>query len=104
MASGRSTPADASVAQIVDVVDDGDDARIEWLTRRVPSFVDDGEVLVFVSRKRAAEATAERLRAVGVRCGALHGDMDQASRSAALRAFAKERRTASSPRTSPRGD
>ena len=86
---GGRPRADASVAQIVDVVDDGDDARIEWLTRRVPSFVDDGEVLVFVSRKQAAEATAERLRAVGVRCGALHGDMDQASRSAALRAFAK---------------
>ena len=86
---GDRPRADAAVAQTVDVVEEGDDARIEWLTRRVPSFVDDGEVLVFVSRKHAAETAAERLRAAGVRCAALHGDMDQASRSAALRAFAK---------------
>lgn len=86
---GDRPRADAAVAQTVDVVEEGDDARIEWLTRRVPSFVDDGEVLVFVSRKHAAETAAERLRAAGVRCAALHGDMDQASRSATLRAFAK---------------
>ena len=49
--------------------------------------MDEGEVLVFVNRKQTAEAMEGRLRAIGVRCGSLHGDMDQSSRQSALTAF-----------------
>ena len=46
---------------------------------------------VFVNRKQSAEDTEARLKAVGVKCGALHGDMDQSSRQAALTAFKQGR-------------
>ena len=85
---GRPGGVNADVTQSVEVVENGDESRAAWLARRVSGFVDEGEVLVFVNRKQTAEDVEGRLRAAaGVRCGSLHGDMDQSSRQNMLTAF-----------------
>ena len=78
--------ASADVAQRVEVLP-SEAARLPWLLDRVAGWVDAGEVLVFASRTATCGGVAAALTAAGVRAAAMHGDMDQAARSAALAAF-----------------
>ena len=75
---GRAGGANSDVTQAVEVVENGDESRAAWVLRRVPAFVDEGEVLVFVNNKQKAEDICARLTQLGVKAAALHGDMDQA--------------------------
>jgi ATP-dependent RNA helicase DDX42 len=85
-AGGDAPPPE--VTQRVELLSvDGEAARITWLLGRVSEFVDAGEVIVFVARHATCDAVAGALRGAGVRAAALHGDMDQAARSAALADF-----------------
>ena len=93
-------------------------AKFAWLTERLEALVDQGEardraspfrkrtraqatlrrrgpvqVLIFVATIAAAAALCDQLCARGVRCVALHGDLDQASRADALRRFKARRGT-----------
>ena len=87
---GRPGGANADVAQFAEVLPDGsDDARLAWLVQRARQFVDEGEVLVFVSRRAHVETCEAALRDVGIRVKGLHGDMHQSDRAAALGAFRK---------------
>ena len=88
---GRPGGANSDVAQFVDVLADGsDDARLTWLVTRAREFVDEGEVLVFCTRKTQVDACVVALRdTAGVRVAGMHGDMHQSDRAAALRAFRK---------------
>jgi ATP-dependent RNA helicase DDX42 len=62
----------------VDVVAPGEASRVAWLRERIHAFVDEGQVIVFASRKQAVDDVVATLREAGVRAEGVHGDMDQA--------------------------
>lgn len=78
---GTVGAANVDVKQEVHVLND-EDAKFQWVLERISAFVDEGDVLLFVSRRDKAESIARNISSLGIaRISALHGDMDQASRS-----------------------
>jgi hypothetical protein len=59
-------------------------AKLAWLRGNLPRLVDAGDVLIFVAHKAAADELAAEAAALGCRAAALHGDMGQPERAAAL--------------------
>ncbi|GFR43899.1 hypothetical protein Agub_g5030, partial [Astrephomene gubernaculifera] len=83
---GQTGVANADVVQTVEVLPD-DAAKSAWLSSSLPALVDEGDVILFAGQRSRVEALTEALRAMGVRVGAIHGDMDQYSRMGVLEAF-----------------
>ncbi len=59
-------------AQVAEVLDDS--AKWTWLQANVQSFIDQGDVLVFVSTKVRVEEISGQLQAAGLKC-ALSGSV-----------------------------
>ena len=89
---GAAGASNADVKQEFVVLHEDSD-KWAWLSSNLPGLVQCGKVLIFVSQKAAAESLALSLRSL-THCGfavcSLHGDMDQADRSAAVRLFKSE--------------
>lgn len=83
---GAPTGAAPQIEQRV-IVLPSPEQRIPWLRAHVGAMIDAGQVLVFASRNAVVEAARSALAGDGVKAASLHGEMDQASRSAALAAF-----------------
>jgi len=65
-----------------------DQAKMTWLLEHISSFIDQGEVLIFVNHKYKVDELSTQLReSAGARVSGLHGDMSQATRMAVLNAF-----------------
>ena len=70
---------------------DSTEAKKQWLMSHIGGFVDEGGVLVFANQKGVVDEIAQALTYVGIaRVGALHGDMDQATRMDILNRFKSE--------------
>ena len=89
---GAAGASNADVKQEFVVLREDSD-KWAWLSSTLPGLLQCGKVLIFVSQKAAAESLALSLRALassGFAVCSLHGDMDQADRSAAVRLFKAE--------------
>lgn len=87
---GQVGTANDDVRQLVHVFED-EVRRAFWFFERVGDFVNEGQTLVFVSQKSAVDELVKDLREMrGVRAVGLHGDMDQAERQSAMKAFKGE--------------
>ena len=77
---GNVGDANEDVTQVVEVLPN-DERKWEWLSGRLAHFIAQGNVLVFVSMKAAAEELAAKLsRLSSYRVQAIHGDRSQAER------------------------
>ncbi|KAK9816276.1 hypothetical protein WJX74_010687 [Apatococcus lobatus] len=83
---GEVGTANEDIHQVVDVVAD-EAGRLSWLVAHLPAFIDNGDVIVFVSQKAKVDELTGRLKAQGCRAVAIHGDLDQHARMEALSAF-----------------
>ncbi|KAJ3197348.1 hypothetical protein HK101_004224, partial [Irineochytrium annulatum] len=83
---GVAGQANSDVTQIVAVLDD-DTRKWGWLTARLPQFVQEGSVVVFISRKVGVDELAMNLQKHGFNCSALHGDMVQNERQKVIHDF-----------------
>ena len=59
--------ASLAYAQVAEVLDDS--AKWTWLKANVQGFIDQGDVLVFVSTKVRSEEVSGQLQAAGLKCG-----------------------------------
>ncbi|KAK9915167.1 hypothetical protein WJX75_005510 [Coccomyxa subellipsoidea] len=82
---GEIGAANDDIRQIAEVLDDS--AKWTWLQANVQGFIDQGDVLVFVSTKVRAEEVSGQLQAARLKAAAIHGDMDQHSRMQVLHDF-----------------
>lgn len=85
---GSIGEASADVHQVVKVLAD-ETGKWPWMMEVLPAMVDDGEVIVFVSTKVAAEELATNLVKFNFRAAALHGDKQQRERDAIFADFKK---------------
>jgi len=85
---GSIGEASADVHQVVKVLGD-EGGKWPWLMEVLPGMVDDGEVIVFVSTKVAAEELAINLVKFNFRAASLHGDKQQRERDAIFSDFKK---------------
>lgn len=70
---------------------DSAETKKQWLLSHIDGFVDEGGVLVFANQKGVVDEIAQALTYAGMaRVGALHGDMDQATRMDILNRFKAE--------------
>jgi len=70
---------------------DSAEAKKQWLLLHMERFVDEGGVLVFANQKGVVDEISQALMYAGIaRVGALHGDMDQATRMDVLNRFKSE--------------
>jgi superfamily II DNA/RNA helicase len=89
--SGSGTTANKSIRQVVDVLSSPED-KWSWLVSKLPSFLQVGAVLLFVSTIAGVESLVKRLQRHfhgRYSIGALHGDSHQAQRHAVLSSFKK---------------
>ncbi|CAM8925040.1 unnamed protein product [Rhodiola kirilowii] len=83
---GEAGMANEDITQIVHVIpSDGD--KLPWLLEKLPSMIDDGDVLVFASKKATVDDVETQLAQKGFKVAALHGDKDQSSRMEILQKF-----------------
>uniref|UniRef100_A0A7N0VHD9 RNA helicase n=1 Tax=Kalanchoe fedtschenkoi TaxID=63787 RepID=A0A7N0VHD9_KALFE len=83
---GEAGMANEDITQIAHVIpSDGD--KLPWLLDKLPSLVDEGDVLVFASKKATVDELESQLAQKGFKVAALHGDKDQASRMETLQKF-----------------
>ncbi|WIA29633.1 hypothetical protein OEZ86_012120 [Tetradesmus obliquus] len=83
---GQLGAANQDVTQRVEVLP-GEAAKLAWLTERLPGFIDEGDVLLFVGQRAKCEEVTAALHSAGFKAAAIHGDMDQFSRMAVLDSF-----------------
>ncbi|MCO5574722.1 hypothetical protein L7F22_028512 [Adiantum nelumboides] len=83
---GEVGGANEDITQIVTVLP-SDEEKLLWLFNKLPGLIDEGDVLVFASTKVRVEEVDARLRELGFKVAALHGDKDQASRVDVLQKF-----------------
>ncbi|BDA43593.1 probable ATP-dependent RNA helicase DDX42 [Coccomyxa sp. Obi] len=82
---GEIGAANDDIRQVAEVLDDS--GKLSWLKANLQGFIDQGDVLVFVSTKARAEEICGNLQAEGVKAAAIHGDMDQHSRMQVLHEY-----------------
>ena len=82
---GARRAAAAGVRQVVQVLDEAN--KPAWLAATLPGFVDGGDVVVFAATKARVDDVLARTLAAGVKAVGLHGDLDQAARSGAVKAL-----------------
>ncbi|KAG9157191.1 hypothetical protein Leryth_004875 [Lithospermum erythrorhizon] len=83
---GEVGMANEDITQVVQVVPSDTD-KLPWLLEKLPALVDEGDVLVFASKKTTVDELEAQLSQKGFRVAALHGDKDQASRTETLHKF-----------------
>ncbi|ONL97298.1 DEAD-box ATP-dependent RNA helicase 24 [Zea mays] len=83
---GQVGGANEDIKQVVNVLP-SDVEKMPWLLGKLPGMIDDGDVLVFASKKARVDEIEKELNQRGFRIAALHGDKDQASRMETLQKF-----------------
>lgn len=83
---GEIGMANEDITQIVQVIPSDPD-KLPWLLEKLPTMIDEGDVLVFASKKAAVDEIEMQLAQRGFKVAALHGDKDQASRMEILQKF-----------------
>jgi len=83
---GQVGSANEDIKQVVNVLP-SDAEKMPWLLEKLPGMIDDGDVLVFASKKSRVDEIEKELNQRGFRIAALHGDKDQASRMETLQKF-----------------
>lgn len=83
---GEVGRANEDITQLVHVIP-SDAEKMPWLLEKLPSLIDDGDVLVFASKKATVDEIESQLVQKGFKVAALHGDKDQASRMDTLQKF-----------------
>ncbi|ONI14824.1 hypothetical protein PRUPE_3G010900 [Prunus persica] len=83
---GEVGMANEDITQVVQVIPT-DAEKLPWLLEKLPGMIDEGDVLVFASKKAAVDEIESQLSQKGFKVTALHGDKDQASRMDILQKF-----------------
>ncbi|XVF72756.1 hypothetical protein PTKIN_Ptkin12aG0145900 [Pterospermum kingtungense] len=83
---GEVGMANEDITQLVHVVP-SDSEKLPWLLEKLPGMIDEGDVLVFASKKASVDEIESQLSQKGFKVAALHGDKDQASRMEILQKF-----------------
>ncbi|XP_010267974.1 PREDICTED: DEAD-box ATP-dependent RNA helicase 24 [Nelumbo nucifera] len=83
---GEVGMANEDITQIVHVIP-SDAEKMPWLLEKLPGMIDEGDVLVFASKKATVDEIESQLVQRGFKVAALHGDKDQASRMDTLQKF-----------------
>ncbi|EEF47251.1 DEAD-box ATP-dependent RNA helicase 24 [Ricinus communis] len=83
---GEVGMANEDITQVVQVIP-SDAEKLPWLFEKLPGMIDDGDVLVFASKKATVDEIESQLAQKGFKVAALHGDKDQASRMEILQKF-----------------
>ncbi|CAI9104881.1 OLC1v1003666C3 [Oldenlandia corymbosa var. corymbosa] len=83
---GEVGMANEDITQVVQVIT-SDSEKLSWLLENLPALIDEGDVLVFASKKATVDDLESQLAKNGFKVAALHGDKDQASRVEVLQKF-----------------
>lgn len=83
---GEVGMANEDITQFVQVIP-SDAEKLPWLLEKLPGLIDEGDVLVFASKKATVDDLESQLAQRGFKVAALHGDKDQASRVEVLQKF-----------------
>ncbi|XP_076896226.1 DEAD-box ATP-dependent RNA helicase 24-like isoform X2 [Bidens hawaiensis] len=83
---GEIGMANEDITQEVQVLV-SDFEKLNWLLEKLPELIDNGDVLVFGSKKATVDEIESQLLQKGFKVAALHGDKDQASRMETLQKF-----------------
>ncbi|CAI9767865.1 unnamed protein product [Fraxinus pennsylvanica] len=83
---GEVGVANEDITQVVQVIP-SDAEKMPWLLERLPALIDEGDVLVFASKKNTVDEVESQVSQRGFKVAALHGDKDQASRMEILQKF-----------------
>ncbi|XP_057439214.1 DEAD-box ATP-dependent RNA helicase 24 [Lotus japonicus] len=83
---GEVGMANEDITQVVQVVP-SDSEKLPWLLEKLPETIDQGDTLVFASKKATVDDIETQLSQRGFKVAALHGDKDQASRMDILQKF-----------------
>ncbi|MQL78552.1 hypothetical protein Taro_010984 [Colocasia esculenta] len=83
---GEVGRANEDITQVVNVIS-SDAEKMPWLLEKLPEMIDEGDVLVFASKKATVDEVESQLIQKGFKVAALHGDKDQASRMDVLQKF-----------------
>lgn len=83
---GEVGRANEDITQLVHVIP-SDSEKMPRLLEKLPSLIDDGDVLVFALKKVTVDEIESQLVQKGFKVAALHGDKDQASRMDTLQKF-----------------
>ncbi|KAL2934956.1 DEAD-box ATP-dependent RNA helicase 24 [Bienertia sinuspersici] len=86
VAVGEVGMANEDITQIVEVLP-SDGEKLPWLLDKLQGMIDEGDVLVFASKKASVDELESQLAQKGFKVAALHGDKDQASRMEILQKF-----------------
>ncbi|XP_059625557.1 DEAD-box ATP-dependent RNA helicase 24 isoform X1 [Cornus florida] len=78
--------ANEDITQVVQIIP-SDVEKMPWLLEKLPGLIDNGDVLVFASKKARVDELESELAQRGFKVAALHGDKDQASRMDTLQKF-----------------
>ncbi|KAF7818129.1 DEAD-box ATP-dependent RNA helicase 24 [Senna tora] len=83
---GEVGMANEDITQVVQVIP-SDSEKLPWLLEKLPGMIDEGDVLVFASKKATVDEIESQLGQRSFKVAALHGDKDQASRMDILQKF-----------------
>ncbi|CAL0302380.1 unnamed protein product [Lupinus luteus] len=83
---GEVGMANEDITQVVHVIP-SDSEKLPWLLEKLPEMIDQGDTLVFASKKATVDEIESQLALRGFKVAALHGDKDQASRMDILQKF-----------------
>ncbi|XP_010544963.1 PREDICTED: DEAD-box ATP-dependent RNA helicase 24 [Tarenaya hassleriana] len=83
---GEIGMANEDITQVVHVIQ-SDAEKLPWLLEKLPGMIDEGDVLLFASKKSTVDEIETQLTEKGFKVAALHGDKDQASRTEILQKF-----------------
>ncbi|KAH7676417.1 RNA helicase protein [Dioscorea alata] len=83
---GEVGMANEDISQVINVLP-SDAEKMPWLLEKLPEMIDDGDVLVFASKKATVDDIESKLIERSFKVAALHGDKDQASRMDILQKF-----------------
>ncbi|XP_050236532.1 DEAD-box ATP-dependent RNA helicase 24 isoform X2 [Mercurialis annua] len=83
---GEVGMANEDITQVVEVIP-SDAEKLPWLLEKLPGMIDNGDVLVFASKKATVDEVESQLAQKGFKVAALHGDKDQSSRMEILQKF-----------------
>uniref|UniRef100_A0A1J3FQT5 RNA helicase n=1 Tax=Noccaea caerulescens TaxID=107243 RepID=A0A1J3FQT5_NOCCA len=83
---GEVGMANEDITQVVNVIP-SDAEKLPWLLEKLPGMIDEGDVLVFASKKATVDEIEAQLTLNRFKVAALHGDKDQASRMETLQKF-----------------
>lgn len=83
---GEVGTANEDITQVVQVIPT-DSEKLPWLLEKLPETIDQGDTLVFASKKATVDEIESQLSQRGFKVAALHGDKDQSSRMDILQKF-----------------